>query len=71
MTLAREWPDYEAEEKAAKKKAKKKQDNFIETDSEDEPRKKIQERMLLRYLLHLSNLIIHTAGLLFQMEVSR
>ncbi|KAF7976186.1 hypothetical protein HWV62_7352 [Athelia sp. TMB] len=44
-TLALEWPDYEAEEKAKKKKAKK--TDFIETDSEDEKNPKKKQKGLL------------------------
>ena len=49
MTLALEWPDFEAEQKAKAKKARrKKSPEFIATDSDDEPKakkKKRQERM--------------------------
>ncbi|KZP29288.1 hypothetical protein FIBSPDRAFT_917412 [Athelia psychrophila] len=46
-TMALEWPDYENEEKAKKKKAKK--NDFIETDSDDniKPDKKQKQRGLL------------------------
>jgi hypothetical protein len=40
MTLALEWPDLEAEEKAKAKKAKKKTVDFIASDSDDEPKTK-------------------------------
>lgn len=49
-TMALEWPDLEAEEKAKAKKAKKKQTpDFIATDSDDEPttKKKKKERRCL------------------------
>jgi hypothetical protein len=39
MTLALEWPDLEAEEKA-KAKRKKTQGFIVTTDSDDEPRQK-------------------------------
>lgn len=44
--MALEWPDYENEEKAKKKKAKK--NDFIETDSDDniKPDKKQKQRTL-------------------------
>lgn len=55
QTLALEWPDDEAEEREAKRKAKKKRtsDNFIESVSEDEKSKKKKKQEL---------------GLLFQVE---
>jgi hypothetical protein len=54
MTLALEWPDFEAEEKAKAKKARrKKTPDFIATDSDDEPKakkKKRQERTHINLL---------------------
>ena len=45
MTLALEWPDFEAEEKAKAKKArKKKTPDFIATDSDDKPKTKKKKR---------------------------
>ncbi|OSX63442.1 hypothetical protein POSPLADRAFT_1045766 [Postia placenta MAD-698-R-SB12] len=56
QTLALEWPDDEAEEREAKRKAKKKRtsDNFIESVSEDEKSKKKKKQ--------------EPVGLLFQVE---
>lgn len=57
QTMALEWPDYEAEEKAKKKKAKK--NDFIETDSDDnrKSKKKTKQRTSLHLITaHFSSL---------------
>lgn len=73
MTLAQEWPDYGSEIKK-KAKAKKKGDNFIVSDSEDEDVKSSHHRASKRKqkgtdffifgVAHLSS----SASLLFQID---
>jgi hypothetical protein len=70
QTMALEWPDIEAEDKAKAKKKKKKSDNFIETDSEGDRRKKNKKERESYIQLRLFVLLMKaTVGLLFQVDV--